>query len=1055
LELMKRAELQRIFGVPSDLGSVHGLPEMQPFFIAWGENDLSPWLSQESTYAEIIRKGSSSPDKVAAAESARKTERADDGNVGNGAEGSALSGQDGDAKDTDAGTVSNQVANPHPQTKRWSHFGFIYEKINTWLFSVNVSYYYRKYGGMLRQKVGYKDDKYKQPWERTWDTDHRIFMRLMWVLAGSVQHFETLQSNYAEVSRELYPDKFPTIAWPLYGQISWTDCSRSFEFNRDFRTCVRTKPKKKKKKEKKTKEKGEEEEEEEEEESKVDSLVFVRALDDKTEKKKVKEDKSLTEEEKTKQIRKIDEETQWSKKLQAKLTSMVRKATDKLHLTPAVDKIWQLLKAAGQWISKQVNWLLEQWYEVIDGCECNPLETLETQGQCETTWVKSALRGIWDAWTLAQDMFTMTKQDGTRIDIPHAMYETAKFMYAHPMLVYAAVTMAEYAMKNMMEFLLDRMAVPIADNNVGLEGYLERTNNKYREEVVKKINERDEIKKMTPEDLANEQVVERKRLNDAWLEKYPHSVQAHDDPGSFLEATFQGPPFALPSEHKSGAGTAKSETKTKDTTTKSDGMGTDAPDPGEIIPNESLWKLAQRKLSELNEYLSDTMHGILETIQKLIQHVKEGVDKLRVIVGQLLVNMWEKVKEYSGKAYDYAANSAPVAYMQNIIGDIANQASAFAKNTLIDGAKNVTGEAAVGAIGLAVDNTQQGAIAVAGLLKEGAGMAVNAANSAAGTGLEIVQLGVAKLGYGQLSLMGLTALATYHPKQVEKMVRAFVDSFFRTMENVGDAGAGALTVTTGGFAGLFALSGLAAWKVWIVGSKVLIAEFVVDSTKYLIELVKQALFLQVYVDNIYGIINMFSLDKFLAMFGKYTPAFPYVAACLRDMNLGGSWARRFGRPAAIARMPGALGDLNRDLVLATLDRSGAFWVEVDADTPRNASRKWVPRHLVVQRLQGLQEEVEADTLGSDLKPGYTAEQLEAFNSYHNTPRFSNGEPLDDNGNPLKKPNGSFADQILTEREAEYGPRGNSTKTDTHTPFVGPMPASASRGGGYITPNIPN
>jgi hypothetical protein len=98
LELMKRAELQRIFGVPSDLGSVHGLPEMQPFFIAWGENGLSPWLSQESTYAEIIRKGSSSPDSVAAAESARKTERADDGNVGNGAEGSALSDQDGDRR---------------------------------------------------------------------------------------------------------------------------------------------------------------------------------------------------------------------------------------------------------------------------------------------------------------------------------------------------------------------------------------------------------------------------------------------------------------------------------------------------------------------------------------------------------------------------------------------------------------------------------------------------------------------------------------------------------------------------------------------------------------------------------------------------------------------------------------------------------------------------------------------------------------------------------------------------------------------------------------------
>jgi hypothetical protein len=226
--------------------------------------------------------------------------------------------------------------------------------------------------------------------------------------------------------------------------------------------------------------------------------------------------------------------------------------------------------------------------------------------------------------------------------------------------------------------------------------------------------------------------------------------------------------------------------------------------------------------------------------------------------------------------------------------------------------------------------------------------------------------------------------------------------------------------------------------VWILGSKVLITEFVVDSTKYLIELVKQALFLQVYVDNIYGIINMFSLDKFLAMFAKYTPEFPYVAACLRDVNLGGSWARRIGRPAAIARMPGAMGDGNRDLVEATLDASGAFWVFVDTNTPKDKPRRMVPRHLVYEtdaQEQAEQAKLEAGTARDVLPPDFTPDgddpprplQKGDF-GWHESQEFILAQVIPNEEKQLSVP-----DMIVT----------TSTKRDPVAPLPGPSSDESS------------
>ncbi len=157
-------------------------------------------------------------------------------------------------------------------------------------------------------------------------------------------------------------------------------------------------------------------------------------------------------------------------------------------------------------------------------------------------------------------------------------------------MVYAAVTMVEFAAKQMMEHLLDRMAVPAGDNNVGLEGYLDRTNEKFRVEVVAKITECKAIKDMNTEEASTEDVKERKRANDEWLTKYPHSVQAHDHLLDFMQATFQGPPFALPTTPTTpNLGTGATDQGTDQGTImdqndqpKSDGVGTTALAAGEL-----------------------------------------------------------------------------------------------------------------------------------------------------------------------------------------------------------------------------------------------------------------------------------------------------------------------------------------------------------------------------------------------------------------------------------------------------------------------------------------
>ncbi len=84
-------------------------------------------------------------------------------------------------------------------------------------------------------------------------------------------------------------------------------------------------------------------------------------------------------------------------------------------------------------------------------------------------------------------MVSWVKQDGSVINIPNAMYETAKFLHSHPMLVFTAVAIAEFAIKQMMEHILDECAKNAVSDSDTLRGYFRRTYMQYRAEMVEKF----------------------------------------------------------------------------------------------------------------------------------------------------------------------------------------------------------------------------------------------------------------------------------------------------------------------------------------------------------------------------------------------------------------------------------------------------------------------------------------------------------------------------------------------------------------------------------------
>jgi hypothetical protein len=177
-----------------------------------------------------------------------------------------------------------------------------------------------------------------------------------------------------------------------------------------------------------------------------------------------------------------------------------------------------------------------------------------------------------------------------------------------------------------------------------------------------------------------------------------------------------------------------------------------------------------------------------------------------------------------------------------------------------------------------------------------------------------------------------------------------MDTMFNSLEVAGTLAATGTTVLSMGFGSVAAFTGLVAWKAWIMGSRLLITEFVAENTSKLIELCKWALSARLFIDNIYGLINMFSLDKLLAMFGKHTVRFPYFAANLRDMA-NHSWLGSTSRLARLVARPVGMDKSLRahagqyEEVLAKLDPTQQFWVPADDKTP---GARMVPAHMLKQ-----------------------------------------------------------------------------------------------------------
>ena len=973
IERVKRYLLQRIFGVPSNMAE-GGLPQISLTFSEYADM-FGEWLDKgsDSTSSSIVRT-------------------------------------------TELRALSN---------KRRQHFAFVEEGFGTWgkKFRGGHRSFSTALHSFFESKEGYgRRVPRALRFFAKWDTGYRMFVRLMYLLAGSRMSFDIYQGEYGATTNA-----------PVYGQFSWSDCAPGFQLNKKTRQCVQS---------------GNGEVFSG---ALVQDTIYVRQINKEDALRKVEENKALSPEEKKDQIQKIEDEATWLSKLQKKLASMFGRFENKAN--SLMDLVKNTLAAASQWIDSVRKSMMDQWYDALgDDCKCDQNQHLENQGSTcasKLTWVGLALKAIWQVWDVGKHMVSWVKQDGSVINIPNAMYETAKFLHAHPMLVYMAVTIAEFTVKQMMEHILDECARdPIAEGT-SLRGYFRKTDVEYRDIIAENFKTFESTFSSDNEKAAAK----------AFLAAHPHSVQAHRNRGVFLERTIYGPPFEDPplpiqlmSDEDAAAETAAIDAAQKKAAAKkaSDDQSAQADlviaqkraAAAQLLADEASKKAALDKedarkkriqakvdavdrelklqaempfstlangeaktrqvderltqlrtearkraeeedntsesgklqalgtaeipengfyssLSWLRTYIVSCLKWVGDWILSIVQPVYTGVCDCLAMLRGLLVHLNASlviVGKATGDALINIGAWAKTQFndqmikLQTAAADVASYVTDTAANMARTGAENTVGVAGVEA-GIRAANLAKSALeGLVNLTTSGLVATADAGAKAINVASEAAQFAFAKQDYGTLSLMTITAVATFKPGVIEDLIRKWMDSMFNSLEVAGTLAATGTTVLSMGFGSVAAFTGLAAWKAWIMGSRLLITEFVAENTSTLIELCKWALSARLFIDNIYGLINMFSLDKLLAMFGKHTVRFPYFAANLRDMA-NHSWlgstsrlARLIARPAGMRNSLRAHAGQN-ELVPAKLDPTQQFWIPAEDKAP---GARMVPAHMLKQ-----------------------------------------------------------------------------------------------------------
>ena len=811
----------------------------------------------------------------------------------------------------------------HPN--RLDHFSFITEKMNVWCFS--------KSSGFWASRI----NEAKWLFSKTWDTDRRMFVRLLYVLGSSTIFFSETQSLRRTLHEQ---DEQSTteveFAWPIYGQFSWSDCAQKFVYDKTSGKCVLPK------------------DDDERGEPPPDyDLLVVRTPGDHwsvatteqmmTDEQATPEKKKEIEQKKQEMQESIAEEKKWYQILINKLDSLQASYVDKLGLTPVSQKIRAIISATSAFIQKQVSARVERWHEMLDGCECSQQERLDEQGSCTTGgWAGWVLRKVWDLWQIAKKMVRWTRRDGTTIDVASAVVETARFVYAHPMLVYFAVTLAEYAMKGMLEHILETMAVPIHDSNVGLEGYLEKTEKQYEADVGKECEGVDwKTQASAPQEGEGEDETKQKQVK--WMKEHPHCVaefrsrianarvgepdirpnKSFFRPGSYADPgqSFQGPLYF------------QEPVKKKDCVPKGEadcGKGNEAVSLGELGDKDKK-KDEDRSgwMFDIQNFIRNQFAGLLSTFGHIRNYTAEcfaaAMEKLvelKVYISNIVKNIVSEIETNMGKAV--SAVSAPMAaYLEGLKSRLGELITTAAHDAL---AGTVGGGAAY-ALETGVSTTYGAVVATTSAIAQATGTVLTV-GATVGTG--VANMVIEKQGYGRLSQMSLVALARYKPEKLRKLLTQFIDSMFSMLESGAGTAATASTVLTAGAAALPVLGGFAAFKLFLVSSRFVITEMILDATDDLVWLVQQVLVCQTYVDNIYGIIGLFSLDKLIAMFEKHAIRFPFVMASLKDINAGGSWSGRFARPDVRQRTIDAHKSGRKDgLIMAKRDVTGAYFIPAD------------------------------------------------------------------------------------------------------------------------------